>query len=538
NEDLLASRWHGKVEPDMIEGADGLRALSAGTLILPYARPGTTIVRDVATLEGNPRVSIVIPLFHQVELTTKCLESLAEHTADGTFEVILVDNGSTDATPELLARLDGNVKIVRNEKNLGFATACNQGAALASTEHLLFLNNDIEAKAGWLPPLLDLMDADPSIGIAGSKLLFPSGEVQHAGVAILERPSGAFPLGAFHVHYGVDADCVEVSTPTRYQAVTGACLLVRRKLFEEVGGFDTYFWNGCEDVDFCLKVGARGWKVVYEPKSVLVHHESKSGPQRFSRTKTNEDLLASRWHGKVEPDMIEGADGLRALSAGTLILPYARPGEADASDEAAAAADVTAPDELASIIILTRNGLADTRICLDSIERHTPEPHEVIVVDNGSTDGTGEYLRDRQKSHGNLRVVTNRENRGFAAGNNLGFAVAHGGRIVLLNNDTAVTDGWLSGLARVLARHPECGLVGPMSNYVSGPQLVANVPYRALEDMERFAIEWACDHTGSRACARIVGFCWLMRREVLDAIGGLDERFGTGNFEDDDYCLR
>lgn len=500
-------------------------------------RPGTTIVRNVDRLEGNPRVSIVIPLFNQAELTGKCLESLAEHTADGTFEVILVDNGSTDATSQLLECLEGNVKIVRNGKNLGFATACNQGAALAATDLVLFLNNDIEAKEGWLPPLLELMDADPSVGIAGSRLLFPTGEIQHAGVALLERPSGAFPLGAFHVHYGADADCDEASRPTRFQAVTGACLLVRRKLFDEVGGFDTYFWNGCEDVDFCLKVGAKGWKVVYEPRSVLVHHESKSGPQRFSRTKTNEDLLASRWHGKVEPDMVENPDGSRALSAGTLIAPYVRPGEVEAGD-VSAAAEAVSPDQLTSIVILARNGLEDTRICLESVHRHTPEPHEVIVVDNGSADGTAEWLRERQKAHGNLRVITNRDNRGFAAGNNLGLAVAHGGRIVLLNNDTAVTDGWLSGMERVLARHPECGLVGPMSNYVSGPQLVANVPYRALEEMERFATEWACDHSGSRPCARIVGFCWLMRREVLDAIGGLDERFGTGNFEDDDYCLR
>lgn len=515
------------------------------------AQPGTSVVRTYETPEGSPTVSIVIPLYNQVEYTTKCLESLAEHTEDGVFEVILVDNGSTDATPGLLGCLEGNVKIIRNETNLGFATACNQGAALAGTDRVLFLNNDIEAKPGWLEPLVELLDADPSVGVVGSRLLFPDGKIQHAGVALLARTEGALPLGAFHVHYGEEGDYPEASEPMSFQVVTGACLLVRRALFEEIGGFDPYYWNGCEDVDFCLKVGAKGWKVIYEPLSELVHHESMSGPERFSRTKSNEDLLASRWFGKAEPDLIEQADGERRMAPGNRIAPYRRPGEgaddaaaadhdaagAIAPDAAAPVADA-APDALTSIVILTRNGLDDTRLCLDSLVRHTPEPHEVIVVDNGSTDGTVEYLRERMEHHGNLRVIENATNRGFAAGNNLGLATAHGHSIVLLNNDTVVTDGWLGGLARVLRRHPECGIVGPMTNYASGPQVIGDVPYQTLGDMDSFALRWACDHSDSLPARRLVGFCWLMRRDVVTAIGGLDECFGTGNCEDDDYCLR
>ncbi|HMB69614.1 MAG TPA: glycosyltransferase, partial [bacterium] len=227
------------------------------------------------------------------------------------------------------------------------------------------------------------------------------------------------------------------------------------------------------------------------------------------------------------------ASPARTVPAGRLLRTY------DATEDAPAAVSTAAsPDELTSIIVLTRNGVEDTRLCLDSIATHTYAPHEVIVVDNGSTDGTLDHLRWRLARTGNLRVVRNAANRGFAAGINLGLAIAHGARIVLLNNDTVVTPGWLGGLAAVLDENDDCGVVGPMTNHASGPQVVANVPYRTLAGMQEFALDWTCRHSGSEVARRLVGFCWMMRREVVDEIGGLDERFGTGNCEDDDYCLR
>ncbi len=512
-------------------------------------RPETTVVRTYETPEGSPRVSIVIPLFDKVELTQKCLESIAEHTPDGDYEVVLVDNGSRDGTPRLLECLEGNVKIVRNEKNLGFSTACNQGAALASTDRVLFLNNDIEAKAGWLEPLLRTLDEDASVGAVGSKLLFPDGTIQHAGVALLANPHGAFPLGAFHLHYAELADFEDASVPCEYQALTGACLMIRRDLFEQVGRFDTYFWNGCEDVDLCLKIREAGWKLVYRPESVLVHHESMSGAERFSRVKANENLLASRWLGRVEPDMISDEAGNRVLTSAMAIRRWSPPGEpcgGEAADgesparkAAAAGSTSAAPEDLTSIVILTRNGLADTRTCLESLARHTPEPHEVIVVDNGSSDDTVAYLGNRVRERDELRVVSNARNLGFGPGNNQGMSLARGRNIVLLNNDTVVTEGWLGGLLGVLDEHPDCGIVGPVTNRASGPQEIPDVPYRNEAELERYARDRASEW-GSRSAPslRLVGFCWLMRRDVLEAIGGFDERFEIGNCEDDDFCLR
>ena len=188
-----------------------------------------------------------------------------------------------------------------------------------------------------------------------------------------------------------------------------------------------------------------------------------------------------------------------------------------------------------SIVVLTWNQLDYTRQCIDSLMRHTEQPYELILVDNGSTDGTREYLR----SIAHARVVLNDQNLGFAAGNNLGFAIATGDFVVLLNNDAVVTAGWLERMLAPMHRDSTIGFVGPRSNYVAGPQIIQGVPYTSMEELDRFAAERAltCADQGS-ATAFIVGFCLLVRRSVLDRIGGLDARFGNGNFEDNDFCLR
>src|SRR5262249_45991716 len=137
-----------------------------------------------------------------------------------------------------------------------------------------------------------------------------------------------------------------------------------------------------------------------------------------------------------------------------------------------------------------------------------------------------------------VRLVTNAENRGFAGGNNQALALASGRHFVLLNNDTVVTDGWLARLVGAVECTPGAGLAGPVSNYVSGPQLVA-AGYASLGELARWAAGWSATHDRqTQSAGRLVGFCLLARREVIDAIGGLDERFGAGNFEDDDFCLR
>jgi FkbM family methyltransferase len=192
------------------------------------------------------------------------------------------------------------------------------------------------------------------------------------------------------------------------------------------------------------------------------------------------------------------------------------------------------PHGLTSIVILTHNELPYTRRCVESIRRHTPELHELILVDNASTDGTTEYLRGLD----NASMIFNTENRGFPAAANQGIRQARGSQVLLLNNDTIVTPGWLDRLLRALHSDPQVGLAGPCSNFVSGEQQVAT-DYQDEPGLQAFAADWARRHDGERQeTDRLVGFCFLIRRDVIERIGLLDERFGIGCFEDDDYTRR
>lgn len=190
---------------------------------------------------------------------------------------------------------------------------------------------------------------------------------------------------------------------------------------------------------------------------------------------------------------------------------------------------------LTSIVMLTRNGLDLTRRCVESVMRHTEEPLEWIAVDNGSTDGTLEFWNSME----DVKLIANAENRGFAAGNNQGMLEASGDFILLLNNDTVVTPRWLSGLYAALFRDPDIGIVGPVSNHVAPIQRVPHAEWPALEHLDAYAARRQQEQAGSGFYAhKLVGFCMLFHRRLLERIGGFDERFFPGNYEDDDFSIR
>jgi GT2 family glycosyltransferase/Flp pilus assembly protein TadD len=225
------------------------------------------------------------------------------------------------------------------------------------------------------------------------------------------------------------------------------------------------------------------------------------------------------------------------LSKSRRLLSKAAPGILPAEEWFAAPLQA---DDLASIIILCCNEVECTRLCLESVRRHTRQPYELVLIDNGSTDATPQLLAATEGWREPARVVTirNEQNRGYPAGVNQGLAAARGQFLVLLNNDTVVTPGWLEGLIRVSLLSGGPAMVGPVSNYAPEPQLVP-AGYTDLSGLDDFALAHREKLAGQvHEFPRLTGFCMLLPRPALQKIGGLDEQYGAGFFDDDDLCVR
>ncbi|MGQ9693176.1 MAG: glycosyltransferase [Thermodesulfobacteriota bacterium] len=885
---------------------------------------------------SSPMVSIIVPVWNNLELSHKCLKSILLNTKDGDYEIIFVDNGSTDGTRDYLENLNyKNIKKIFLDQNIGFVGACNSGARLASGKYLLFLNNDTEVQKDWLKALVDLAESTPDCGAVGSKLIYPNERLQEAGGIIFSDGNG------WNYGRGMDPNEPKFNYVREVDYCSGAALMVRKDLWDKIGGFDERYAPAYyEDTDICFEIRKNGYKVYYQPKSIVIHHEGKtagidlqSGYKKFQTI--NREKFISKWsyelmeqlpndpknifkaanrgirrnilvidtflpffdrasgslrlfqimkmlkemkfhitfiarYGSMEEyyrpilesmgievyawdplamkaagyiidskkyvpyetllkerkyefaliefwdvagyylpiirkhspetkiiidtvdihfvrnlreaevkkndalkkeallkkekeiaiyrkadrlwvvteedkkaikdyvtqipiDIIPNIhslsreeknyedssdllfvgnfnhppnhDGIqyfckeihplilnklpdvklyivgnnppsdiRSLSSEKIIVTgyvkdlssYLRKarvsvnplrygagmkgkiGEAlswglpvvttsigaegmgladgvdaligDSAEDFAHkvirlyedkelwaklsingkkrvenewspqsvksrleriffANEGQNKEKVVSIIILAHNQLSYTRMCIESIWRYTNVPYELIIIDNGSTDKTPEFLEKlskgeeviadwriwtdsegriiekkrvnihkKKKNKGGNKIFCERfkfircdRNLGFAAGNNLGISEAKGDYLLLMNNDIVVTPHWLNRLLRVAEIKPEIGIVGPVSNYVSGPQQVKEIAYdiKSLNNLNQFAESWARkkEHQ-TKPFWRVVGFCMLIKREVISKIGGLDERFGLGNFEDDDFCLR
>jgi GT2 family glycosyltransferase len=251
---------------------------------------------------GRPRASIIIVAYGRRDVTEACLASLDAALGDAigdTWELVLVDNASPDDTLELLRAWGDVATVVALTENRNFSGGCNAGAAAASGEVLVFLNNDTVVGPGALEALVD-QATEPGVGAVGPRLLYPDGTIQHAGVWMMREATGR--VVPYHLFHHEPGDLPQAAVITDLDCVTGACLVVPAARFDALNGFDETYVNGWEDVDLCLRIRSAGDRIVYRGDVVIVHDEgaTRGRQQGYS---DNATVFYARWGTLLEDDL-------------------------------------------------------------------------------------------------------------------------------------------------------------------------------------------------------------------------------------------
>lgn len=284
-----------------------LRPAPARTRLALYRRDDAPFAPFRLPTTDMPVASIVIPVYGQFAHTLACLRTLAAHPPATPFEVIVVDDGSTDQTPSSLPEIDG-LRYHRRATNDGFIAACNDGASLARGRYLVFLNNDTVPQPEWLEALLDTFATHPDTGLAGAQLLYPDGRLQESGGLVFSDGS-AWNYGRFG-----DPDDPRYAYVRETDYCSGAAIAIARDLFMDLGGFDTRYAPAYyEDTDLAFAVRERGLRVRVQPFSKVVHYEGvTSGTDVTQGAKAyqvrNRELFAQKWKDELATQPAAGGD--------------------------------------------------------------------------------------------------------------------------------------------------------------------------------------------------------------------------------------
>lgn len=252
---------------------------------------------------SNPLVTVIIPVYNEFAFTYQCLCSLLEAGDESPFEVILADDCSTDLTTDI-CQIVKNINVVKTEKNLGFLMNCNNAAKQARGKYIYFLNNDTQVQTGWLDAQVNLLEDHEDIGMTGAKLVYPDGRLMEAGGIVWCDGTAA--------NYGNRQDPIlpEFNYVKEVDYISGAAIMIRKKIWEEIGGFDTRYCPAyCEDSDLAFAVREAGYKVIYQPESVVIHFEGISNgidaesAGMKSYQKENQKKLYAKWKGVFEKQL-------------------------------------------------------------------------------------------------------------------------------------------------------------------------------------------------------------------------------------------
>lgn len=259
------------------------------------------------THHEQPLVSIIIPVYGQIDYTLHCLSSITSNLPTVTFEIIVINDCSPDQSFEALSSIAG-IRLLHNKTNQGFIRSCNAGASIANGKYLYFLNNDTEVTEGWLDALIRTFSDLPGTGLVGSKLIYPDGRLQEAG-CIIWKDASAWNFGR-----NQDPQQPVYNYAREVDYCSGASMMVPKALFKELGGFDEHYLPAyCEDADLALQIRQKGYRVIYQPLSTVIHFEGiTSGTDTTQGPKAHQIVntvkLFKRWKDRLTTHQMSGHD--------------------------------------------------------------------------------------------------------------------------------------------------------------------------------------------------------------------------------------
>ncbi len=247
-------------------------------------------------------LSIIIVNWNSKEYLKKCLDSIIESRCDIDFEIIVIDNASFDGCAEMLKQYFPQVRFFQSNRNLGFAKANNEAFKVSHGQSILFLNPDTEVEGGAISKLMQQFESKSDTGIAGAKLLNSDRTVQKNAVRVFptiinqlfdtDALMQLFPRSSL---WRLGPLLSKSNVPIQVDAISGACIMIKRSLFESVGMFSTDYFMYSEDIDLCYKVQQSGLKIYYVPSSIILHHGGCSSSKSDKNSFSNVMMVESRW---------------------------------------------------------------------------------------------------------------------------------------------------------------------------------------------------------------------------------------------------
>jgi GT2 family glycosyltransferase/glycosyltransferase involved in cell wall biosynthesis len=494
-------------------------------------------------IKKNNSATIVVLTYNSSKTISDCLQSVSANLRDGD-EVIVVDNASTDSTEKFVRQFitgRDKFKFIQNGKNIGFSAGTNVGIRAGKNPIVILLNPDTVVTTNWLNSITAHLQNN-NVGAVGPLSNYVAGYQKMELYLQKELPAEISSDAVAEMFYNQNK-----GKSVETKLLIGFCLAVRRNVLEELGLLDENLFLGNDDLELSWRLRTNGYLLKVALDTFVYHkgqHSFNTVPKPVTKKLVQEStdalyLKLQNYYGLNEvPSPIElwGMDWFTptngVFKSSVQDFPLI-----DMSGEINNSSELYR--KRVSIIALTYNGLEYTKQFYESLLSSGTSDYELILIDNASSDKTPGYLLELADQNVNVKVILNKENLGFPAAVNQGLLAANGKDIVIANNDIVFTNGWLNRMIEIADSDSAIGLVGPISNEVSGLQIDKNAKYKSINEMHSYASKIGNENKNETLnFPRLAFLCTFIKRELIEKIGGLDERFTPGNYEDDDYCLR